>query len=49
MIGCAPTRLLAVLAGKRDPEGQDRKQERDRGKALAGKSTLNREGVLKTV
>lgn len=34
--------LLAVLAGKRDPEGQDRKQERDRGKALAGKSTLNR-------
>lgn len=34
--------LLAVLAGKRDPQGQDRKQERDRGKALAGKSTLNR-------
>jgi Transposase DDE domain group 1 len=34
--------LLAVLAGKRDPAGQDRKQERDRGKALAGKSTLNR-------
>ncbi len=34
--------LLAVLAGKRDPEGHDRKQERDRGKALAGKSTLNR-------
>ena len=34
--------LLAVLAGKRDPEGKDRKQERDRGKALAGKSTLNR-------
>jgi hypothetical protein len=34
--------LLAVLAGKRDPEGQDRKQEGDRGKPLAGKSTLNR-------
>src|SRR5438309_8748176 len=34
--------LLAVLAGKRDPEGKHRKQERDRGKALAGKSTLNR-------
>src|SRR3954462_5355619 len=34
--------LLAVLAGKPDPEGKDRKQERDRGKALAGKSTLNR-------
>ncbi len=34
--------LLAVLSGKRDPEGKDRKQERDRGKALAGKSTLNR-------
>ena len=34
--------LLAVLAGKRDPEGKGRKQERDRGKALAGKSTLNR-------
>jgi hypothetical protein len=34
--------LLAVLAGVRDPAGQDRKQERDRGKGLAGKSTLNR-------
>ncbi len=34
--------LLAVLADKRDPEGKDRKQARDRGKALAGKSTLNR-------
>jgi Transposase DDE domain group 1 len=34
--------LLGVLAGVRDPEGQARKQERDRGKALAGKSTLNR-------
>jgi DDE family transposase len=34
--------LLAVLANKRNPEGQDRQRERDRGKALAGKSTLNR-------
>jgi len=34
--------LLAVLVGKRDPKGNDRHRERDRGKALAGKSTLNR-------
>lgn len=34
--------LLAVLAGKADPTGQDRLRDRDRGKALAGKSTLNR-------
>ena len=34
--------LMAVLAGKLDPSGQDRVRERDRGKALAGKSTLNR-------
>ena len=34
--------LLAVLAGKTDPKGEHRLQERDRGKALAGKSTLNR-------
>jgi len=34
--------LLAVLAGKEDPAGGDRKRVRDRGKALAGKSTLNR-------
>ena len=33
--------LLAVLVGKRDPLGQDR-HGRDKGKALAGKSTLNR-------
>ena len=31
-----------LLAGKADLEGQDRKRERDRGKPLAGKSTLNR-------
>jgi len=34
--------LLAVLVGKRDPLGQQRSRQRDRGKALAGKSTLNR-------
>ncbi len=34
--------LLAVLVGKKDPQGQDRLRGRDRGKALAGKSTLNR-------
>lgn len=34
--------LLASLCGKADPLGQDREREQDRGKALAGKSTLNR-------
>lgn len=34
--------LLATLVGKADPSGQDRVRARDRGKALAGKSTLNR-------
>lgn len=34
--------LLALLAGKQDPRGQDRKRERDRGQALAGKTTLHR-------
>ena len=34
--------LLAVLAGKADPTGTDRLRKSDRGKALAGKSTLNR-------
>ncbi len=34
--------LLATLAGKADPTGQNRERERDRGKPLAGKSTLNR-------
>ncbi len=34
--------LLAVLVGKADPLGRDRLRRRDRGKALAGKSTLNR-------
>jgi Transposase DDE domain group 1 len=34
--------LLAVLVGKTDPLGEDRLNAADRGKALAGKSTLNR-------
>jgi hypothetical protein len=34
--------LLAVLAGRPDPSGQDRADPRDRGIPLAGKSTLNR-------
>jgi hypothetical protein len=34
--------LLAVLVGRKDPTGQDRIDRRDRGKPLAGKSTLNR-------
>ena len=34
--------LLAVLVGKADPMGMDRDVPRDRGKACAGKSTLNR-------
>lgn len=34
--------LLAVLVEKDDPTGQHRVRERDQGKALAGKSTLNR-------
>jgi hypothetical protein len=34
--------LLATLVGKTDPTGQDRLREQDRGKPLAGKSTLNR-------
>jgi DDE family transposase len=34
--------LLATVVGKADPTGEDRRRRRDRGKALAGKSTLNR-------
>lgn len=34
--------LLATLVGKAEPTGADRLRPRDRGKALAGKSTLNR-------
>jgi hypothetical protein len=34
--------LLATVVGKGDPTGKARKRRRDRGKPLAGKSTLNR-------
>lgn len=34
--------LLALLVGKKDMTGEERRRERDRGKPLAGKSTLNR-------
>ena len=34
--------LFAVLMGKEDPEGEKRVRLQDRGKAAAGKSTLNR-------
>lgn len=34
--------LLAVLCGRADPKGEDRRCEEDKGKPLAGKSTLNR-------
>ncbi len=37
---CDP--LLAVVVGKPDPLGANRVRAQDRGKALAGKSTLNR-------
>jgi hypothetical protein len=33
---------LAVMVGKEDVKGEHRRVEQDRGKALAGKSTLNR-------
>lgn len=34
--------LLAVAVGKEDPTGSDRRTEKDKGRPLAGKSTLNR-------
>src|SRR5690242_17174104 len=34
--------LLATVVGKADPKGISRRRRSDRGKALAGKSTLNR-------
>ena len=34
--------LLATVVGKEDPTGQSRLRQRDKGKPLAGKSTLNR-------
>ena len=39
--------LLAVAVNKSDPLGLNRRQESDRGKALAGKSTLNRLELIK--
>ena len=39
LLRCDP--LLATLVGKTDPLGENRKREEDKGKALAGKSTLN--------
>jgi hypothetical protein len=34
--------VMGVLSEKRDPVGKDRVREQDQGKAIAGKSTLNR-------
>ena len=34
--------VMGLLCEKSDPSGSDRVRERDRGKAIAGKSTLNR-------
>lgn len=34
--------LMGVLVGKAEPQGTDRRRQQDRGKAGAGKSTLNR-------
>jgi hypothetical protein len=34
--------LMAVLVGKAEPKGTDRRRKQDQGKAGAGKSTLNR-------
>jgi hypothetical protein len=34
--------MIAVMVGKKDPKGETRRSARDRGNALAGKSTLNR-------
>jgi hypothetical protein len=39
---------LAVMVGKADPKGEDRFESQNRGKALAGKSTLNRLELTKT-
>src|SRR5439155_21798376 len=34
--------VMRVLSEKQDPSGKDRVREQDQGKAIAGKSTLNR-------
>ncbi len=39
---CVRIRCLALLSDVADPMGQDRRRARDKGCALAGKSTLNR-------
>ena len=41
--------LLAVLVEKEDPTGESRTRQRDQGKALAGKSTLNRLELTRAV
>ncbi len=38
----AKDQMLAIAVGKSDPTGMDRASEKDKGKPLAGKSTLNR-------
>ena len=38
----AKDQMLAIAVGKNDPTGMDRKSTQDKGKPLAGKSTLNR-------
>ncbi len=38
----ARDQMLAIAVGKSDPTGMDRVSEKDKGKPLAGKSTLNR-------
>jgi len=38
----ARDQMLAIAGGKTDPTGMGQKDEQDRGKPLAGKSTLNR-------
>jgi len=38
----AKDQMLAIAVGKNDPTGMNRKLEQDKGKPLAGKSTLNR-------
>lgn len=39
-LGCDP--LLAAMAGKADPQGQQRRHRKDRGRGLASPSTLGR-------
>ncbi len=38
----AKDQMLAIAVGKTYPTGMDRKSDRDKGRPLAGKSTLNR-------